>query len=397
MFAKIDVEEVSKQTAYKILLDKVFDFERRYGITIPYETVIEILEKGSYYITSVPFPEKALQLLDWVSVYAVQTLKQKVVKPEIVNMVITNRTNAPTSLSQTIRQKLLHLEELLEAKILGQTAALKQISASLRRAFVLIGKRKKPLATFLFLGPTGVGKTETSKVISDVIFGDESKLLRFDMSLYQSKDDIAQLIGSIETLNPGLLTNAIRENPYGVLLIDEIEKAHKDLLNIFLTVLDEGYFTDGFGQRVDCKSLIIIATSNAGSEDIHQLLLKQTLAQEADKSGSDVVIDYLIEKRYFSPEFLNRFDGIIAYKPLAEENAMVIAHKVIEDLKKQMYDLHHIHIDITDSTLEELIKNGYNAAFGVRNLERIIRQHVEDKIARLILEEKTTPEQTIHI
>ncbi len=312
-------------------------------------------------------------------------------------MVITNRTNAPTSLSQTIRQKLLHLEELLEAKILGQTAALKQISASLRRAFVLIGKRKKPLATFLFLGPTGVGKTETSKVISDVIFGDESKLLRFDMSLYQSKDDIAQLIGSIETLNPGLLTNAIRENPYGVLLIDEIEKAHKDLLNIFLTVLDEGYFTDGFGQRVDCKNLIIIATSNAGSEDIHQLLLKQTLAQEADKSGSDVVIDYLIEKRYFSPEFLNRFDGIIAYKPLAEENAMVIAHKVIEDLKKQMYELHHIHIDITDSTLEELIKNGYNAAFGVRNLERIIRQHVEDKIARLILEEKTTPEQTIHI
>src|SRR5690606_2723419 len=142
---------------------------------------------------------------------------------------------------------------------------IKEISTALRRSFILLGKRTKPLASFLFLGPTGVGKTETSKVIAEVFFGSPKELIRFDMSLYQSKDDIPKLLGSIETLNPGLLTNAIRENPYGVLLLDEMEKAHPDLLNIFLTVLDEGYFTDGYGQNVDCKNLVIIATSNAGA------------------------------------------------------------------------------------------------------------------------------------
>jgi ATP-dependent Clp protease ATP-binding subunit ClpA len=397
MFAKVDVEEVSRQTAYMILLEKVLMFEDLYDITIPYETVLAILEKGSYYITTVPFPENALQLLDWVSVYAVQTAKQKVVNPELIDVVITGRTHAPTTLTPSIKQTLLHLEETLETQILGQHEAIQEISSSLRRAFVLIGKRKKPLASFLFLGTTGVGKTETSKVICNVFFGDESKLIRFDMSLYQSKEDIPQLVGSIETLNPGLLTNAVRENPYGVLLIDEIEKAHKDLLNIFLTVLDEGYFTDGFGQKVDCKNLIIVATSNAGSEDIHQLLLKKSLSEEATKNGPDAIIDYLIEKHYFSPEFLNRFDGIIAYKPLDEGNAMQIARGIVADMKKQMYELHRLQLEISDQTLEELIKKGYNASFGVRNLERIIKQHIEDRVAKLILEEKATEESIVRI
>lgn len=397
-FAKIDVNEISKDGAFAILLEEAILFEKRYKVTIPYETVVAAIEKSNFYITAIPFPEKSLQLLDWICVYTVQTLKKNVVTPDVVDMVITGRTHVPTTLSQQIKDKLLHMEELLQQRIVGQLEAVKEISSTIRRSFLLIGKRKKPIASFLFLGPTGVGKTETAKVISEVFFGNSDHMLRFDMSVYQSKEDITKLIGSIETLNPGLLTNAIRENPYGVLLIDEIEKANKDLINIFLTILDEGYFTDGYGQRVDCKNLIIVATSNAGAADIQKLLLKQSLyAQTNNISVSEPIMNYLIENHLFSPEFLNRFDGIIAYKPLAVENALVLAKTIVTRINNEIHDLHKVHIQISEATLKEFIDKGYNPQFGARNLERIMRQQIEDRIARIILEGKVQPGQIISI
>ncbi len=260
----------------------------------------------------------------------------------------------------------------------------------MRRAFLLLGKRKKPLASFLLLGPTGVGKTETAKVISEVFFGKDRGMLRFDMSLFQSKDDIAKLIGSIETLNPGLLTNAIRENPYGVLLIDEIEKAHRDLLNIFLTLLDEGYFMDGYGQRVDGKNLIIIATSNAGAEHIFQLLLKQTMHNISSEQAltSNELTNYLIEQHIFSPEFLNRFDGIIAYKPIQQDTALLIARSIVDHIAEDINKMYNVTVKVADETLLTFTSEGYNTQYGVRNLERVLRQQIEDTVAKEILEGK---------
>ena len=398
LFSKVDVNEVSKDAAFAILLDQAITFEKRYKVTIPYETVVAAIEKSNFYITAIPFPEKALQLLDWICVYTVQTLKKNIVTPNVVDAVITGRTHIPTTLSQQIKDKLLHMEELMQKTIIGQPEAIKEISSAVRRSFLLIGKRKKPIASFLFLGPTGVGKTETAKVISEVFFGSSEHMLRFDMSVYQSKEDINKLLGSVETLNPGLLTNAIRENPYGILLIDEIEKAHKDLINIFLTILDEGYFTDGYGQRVDCKNLIIIATSNAGAQDIYKILLKQSMYSEKDNiSMSEPVMNYLIENHLFSPEFLNRFDGIIAYKPLAAENALVLAKIIVERINAEIFDLHKVHVQISDATLQDFIDKGYNPQFGARNLERVMRQQIEDKVAKIILEGKTQPGQVISV
>lgn len=393
-FTKVDVEEISKEKAFTIMLDQTLQFEKRYKITIPYETILAIIDKSHYYITTVPFPEKALQLLDWTSVYAVQTLKRDIVTPDLVDAVIANRTNVPTTLSDDIKRKLLNMETLLQESILGQEAAINAVAATIRRSFLQIGKRKKPIATFLFLGPTGVGKTETAKVISNVFFGNEKQLIRFDMSLYQNKQDIAKLVGSIETLNPGLLTNAIRENPYAVLLIDEIEKANKDLLNIFLTILDEGYFTDGYGQRVDCKNLIIIATSNAGALEMQQALVKQALQQD-EAAATNALMNFLIERGLFTPEFLNRFDGIIAYQPLGDQTALMLAKQIIAKISEEIYAMHRVHIAVSEETIKQLIEKGYNAQFGVRNLERVMRQHLEDKVARMILEGHTQPEQVI--
>lgn len=398
IFTRVDVDEISKDKALYILLEKALIFEHRYKIIIPFETILAVIDKSNFFITNIPFPEKALQLLDSICVYTTQTLKKNVAVPQTVDIVLTNRTHVPTTLTDKVKEKLLHLEDLLQTQILGQQEALAEISSTMRRSFLMLGKRKKPLASFLFLGPTGVGKTETAKVISEVFFGSADSLVRFDMSLYQSKKDIEKLIGSIETLNPGLLTNAIRENPYGVLLLDEIEKAHPDLLNIFLTIVDEGYFTDGYGQRVDCKNLVIIATSNAGADHIHQMLIKQSVGKlKEDDLSSSKLIDYLVEQRLFSPEFLNRFDGVIAYKPIEEDTAQTLAKNMVAQTVQTIYDMYKIHVEISDETIKKLTSQGYDIQYGARNLERIMRQNLEDKIAKIILEGKAHEGDTIRL
>lgn len=399
IFSKVDVAEVTNDITLQILLEKIPEYESRYQVVIPYEVVTTTIEKSNFYINTIPFPEKALQLLDSICVYAVQTLKQKLILPEYIDVVLTQKVHVPTTLTEKVKTKLLSLEELLHNKILGQEEAIKEVSATVRRAFLLLGKRKKPLASFLLLGPTGVGKTETAKVISEVFFGADRGMIRFDMSLFQSKEDIAKLIGSIETLNPGLLTNAIRENPYGVLLIDEIEKAHKDLLNIFLTLLDEGYFMDGYGQRVDGKNLIIIATSNAGADHIYQLLVKQSMQDIANEEGltSNGLTDYLIEQHIFSPEFLNRFDGIIAYKPIQQDTALSIARNIASHISEDINKMYGVTVRIADKTLENFSSQGYNTQYGVRNLERILRTRIEDTIAKQILAGKAQAGDVIEL
>jgi ATP-dependent Clp protease ATP-binding subunit ClpA len=208
------------------------------------------------------------------------------------------------------------------------------------------------------------------------------------MSLYQTTDDIAHLIGTADDSNPGLLTQAIRQTPYGLLLLDEIEKANKDLLNIFLSVIDEAYFTDGGGKRVDCKNLVIIATSNAGAD-----LLKQNSGQIAQKD----VLNYLIEKGIFSPEFLNRFDGVVVYKYLQGESIYKVAKKMITSIQEKVSSLYNVSVVISDNTLQAIASQSYDANFGARDMERLIRKNIEDIVAKQILENKVQPGQQITI
>lgn len=388
LFTKIDIEEIDKKECLEIILSLVSYFEQRYKLIIPFETAETIIEKSEFYITNVPFPEKAIELLETTCSFAAQQHKETLL-PEDVNNILTQLTHSPTKLDQKIKKTLVGFEKILSTRIIAQSNAVNQLSAALRRSFLLLGKRKKPLASFLFLGPTGVGKTETAKVLADIFFQEQKGLVRFDMSLYQSKNDIPSLIGSVETQNPGLLTEAIRDNPYSVLLVDEIEKAHKDLLNIFLTILDEGYLTDGLGKKVDCKNLMIICTSNAGSAFIFEKVKNNTTA------SSEEIINYLVSKAFFSPEFLNRFDGVIVFEPLTENALYIIAQRIILKINENYQNLHKIKIVVTDQFLKDLVQRGYSKEFGARNLERTISQEIESKVAKKVLEGSIKPGQTV--
>lgn len=391
LFTKVDIYEISKQEAVEILMDTAPIMEKRYNAIIPYETILNTIDKSDFFITRLPFPEKAVQLLDSACVYAVQTLQKSVITPDVINAVLSDKIHVPVSLTSQLKAKLLNIEALLLQHIVNQDQAVKEAASALRRAFLLLGKRKKPLASFLFLGPTGVGKTETAKAISNIFFDSEKNLLRFDMSLYQSTDDIGKLIGSSTTNEPGLLVEKIRNSPYGVLLLDELEKANKDLLNIFLTVLDEGYFTDGFGKRVDCKNLIIVATSNAGAD----LLYAQQDVSGSSTTDQTKLIEYLVESRLFSPEFLNRFDGIVVFNNLGQEAAFTIAKAMMSQIAEQIFNLYKVKVQVADSTLESIIQNNYDPKFGARNMERVLRKQVEDKVAKIILEDKAKEGDTI--
>ncbi len=382
LFEKVDIAEISEQDTLAILLDVAIELEKRHRMFITYEAVNQSVVQAGTYITDKPFPEKAIFLLDEACVYVNQHEKNKIVTSHVVNKVIETITHIPTELSEGFKQKLLNVEAQLHRRIVSQDEAVSQVGAALRKSFVLVGSHKKPIATFLFLGPTGVGKTETAKAITEVLFADEHAMLRFDMSQYQSITDIPLLIGSSATNEPGLLTQAIRQQKYGTLLLDELEKAHKDLLNIFLTILDEGYFTDGSGNRVDCTHLIIIATSNAGADFIYQSL---TAAGPSLQNLSQKLIDLLVEHKIFTPEFLNRFDGVVVYKPLEHDAIYSIAKRLLDNLKIDTLKAHGITIEFSTGFIDKLIKEGYDARFGARNMQRIIRNEVEDKIAQTLL------------
>lgn len=389
LFEKIDVGEVSPTDAEKILLDNFSTYEQKYNVVIPYETILEIIDKSNFYISAIPFPEKAVVLLDEVCVYTTQNIKSAkpaVISPQIVDTVLTNKIHVPVSIDLALQQKLLNLEKSLAARVVDQTEGITKLSAMLRKSFVVAGKRKKPLASFLLLGPTGVGKTETAKALAQVFFDSEKSIIRFDMSFYQTKESIADLVGSQQIAKPGLLTTQIRQKPYGVLLLDEIEKADHDLLNIFLTILDEGYFTDGYGKRVDCKNLIIIATSNAGSDFIYQ---------NQSHESTQGLIDHLVGAKQFSPEFLNRFDGAVVYKPLSKQAITQIAKKMLTKIEEEVYSRHKVKFTISENFLDQLITEGYNPQLGARNMERVIRDKVEDHIAKLILSGTVSEGSTI--
>lgn len=385
LFTPINVKEVSRKQAEEIMMDVSLRYEKHYQISIPYETVLTAVDKSDFYITVIPFPEKAIDLLDHACSQLLEDSKQKlnlILLPEHINKTLSSVTHTPNQLTQELKNKLNNLETALNRIVINQNIAISNLSNTMQRSFVLMGKRKKPLASFLFLGPTGVGKTETAKALNLIFFKD-IPLIRFDMSLYQSKNDISKLIGSSETNQPGQLTNALRNSPYGVLLLDELEKADHDLLNIFLTIFDEGYFNDSNGKRVDCKNLIIIATSNAGTS----LLFANNTSSISPEIKKNP-ISFLIENNLFAPEFLNRFDGIVLFNPIDKISAESIAKVKLQMIINDIYKLYKVKISVKDEMINQVVANSNYSQFGARELERTLRQTIEDKIVKLILENK---------
>ncbi|MFC1727340.1 AAA family ATPase, partial [Patescibacteria group bacterium] len=311
-------------------------------------------------------------------------------------------------------EKLTKLENIIHQRVVNQEKAVKAIARAVRRNRVGISVHGKPIGSFLFLGPTGVGKTETAKALAESYYGSEKMMLRFDMGEYQGQDAVDRVLGSARSKEPGLLTKAIRQNPFSLLLLDEIEKAHRDILNLFLTMLDEGYFTDAFGRKVDCRNLIIIGTSNAGTELIRQRLSgkhpgsgatnQATLPRGETKATQTFdyqslekeVIDYIQRERIFSPEFINRFDATIIYQPLTQDHLYLIAELMLKRLNNRLKKK-KISVKITPELLRRIVELGYNPALGARPMNRVIQDKVEDQIAQMILKGKTKKGQEVEV
>jgi len=377
-FSKVEVREPSKKETLLMLEDIVFSLERKYKVFISWQALKEIVDLCERYITSLPFPKKAKDTLEEVVIKVVAKRKAWVGRDD-VDELISQKTEIPVGrLEQKEKSILLNLEKLIHRRIINQDEAVNEVVAALRRARTEVVIRKRPMGCFLFLGPTGVGKTETSKALAEIYFGSEDRMIRLDMSEFQNMEDIPRLIGSFEY--EGLLTTQVRENPFSLVLLDEIEKAHPNILNLFLQVLDEGHLTDGMGRKVDFKNTIIIATSNAGYKVILEAL------KEGKKMGEikEELLEYLFEQGTSRPEFINRFDAVVVFRALTKENLLDIAHLLLSKIQKSLAQ-RNIEFIIQDELKEKIVELGYDIKFGARNMKRVIQDKVENAIAQALL------------
>ena len=322
-------------------------------------------------------------------------LRNKVTEDEITK-IISKWTGIPVSkLMEGEREKILNLPNILHKRVIGQDEAVEKVSEAIMRSRAGIGDPSKPIGSFMFLGPTGVGKTELAKSLAESLFDDEHNIIRIDMSEYMEKFSVSRLIGAppgyVGYEEGGQLTEAVRRKPYSVVLFDEIEKAHPDVFNILLQVLDDGRITDSQGRTVDFKNTIIILTSNLGSDYILDGIKEDgKISEEAIEKVNDLL------KRSFRPEFLNRLDEIVFYKPLMKNEISKILDLLLEDLEKRLEDK-HIKLNITDNAKNYLIENGYDEIYGARPLKRFVQKKLETLIARGILSQQILPNTTVTI
>jgi ATP-dependent Clp protease ATP-binding subunit ClpC len=339
-----------------------------------------ILEGSDRFITETPFPEKAIELLDAVVAYKKQK-SEGVLRPNDVNIVLSERTGVSfAALTEKDKEQLVRLEEIIHENLVNQKAAVSLIAKSLRARSTGVKDTNRPVGSFLFLGPTGVGKTQTAKVLAKVYFGSANNILRFDMAEYSNREGITRLIGSAERNQPGLLTTAIKNRPASLLLLDEIEKAPPEVYNLLLTLLDEGYITDAQGRKVDCRHLFVIATSNAGAEYIREQVGSGVSAIDLQTT----VLEHVQRERLFSPEFLNRFDGVVVYEPLTREHLVEVAKLQLADLANNLREK-NIHLLITDEAAAKVAEDGYDPAFGARAMRRVIDLTLGDVIGAAII------------
>lgn len=374
-FQKIEVEEMSKDDTIEILENKVFSVEAENKKFIPFNSLKEIVDVCEKYIFDFPFPQKAINILEETALLK----DSKVVTPEDIHTLVSEKTQIPIGkIRSQEKEILLDLEAILQKRVVGQEEAIKEISSALRRARTGVQTRKGPMGSFLFLGPTGVGKTETAKALAETYFKSEENIIRLDMSEFQRIEDIERILGSEK--QEGILTTQVKENPFSLVLLDEIEKGHPNILNLFLQVLDEGYLNDYTGRKISFTNSIIIATSNAGYKTILKALEE---GKEMPEIKKELLAD-IFEKGLFRPEFINRFDGVIVFKSLSKEDLNKIAELQLEKLNKNLSS-RRIKLIITEELKSKIVELSYNPTFGAREMKRIIQDKIENNLARELL------------
>ena len=337
--------------------------------------------------------EKAAYFRDQIAKYKeMQTAKideqdTPIISEKEIEAIVEQKTNIPVGdLKEKEQSQLIHLASDLKSHVIGQDDAVDKIAKAIRRNRVGLGSPNRPIGSFLFVGPTGVGKTELSKQLAIELFGSADSMIRFDMSEYMEKHSVAKLVGAppgyVGYEEAGQLTERVRRNPYSLILLDEVEKAHPDVMHMFLQVLDDGRLTDGQGRTVSFKDTIIIMTSNAGTGKV-----EASVGFGAAREGrTNSVLGEL--GNFFSPEFMNRFDGIIEFKALSKDNLLQIVDLMLEDVNNRLAS-NEIHLDVTTKVKEKLVDLGYDPKMGARPLRRTIQDHIEDAITDYYLEHPT--------
>ena len=374
---RLQVKPANYDETLAVMQDKLLIFEHQNGVFYQFQALKEAFKLSERYIFDLEMPGRAVRLLEMAAGFA----DNKIVTASSVEKVIEQTMNVKIATANVNEEKetLLNLEDLLHARMVGQEKAVSAVANALRRARTGVRNQNRPIGTFLFLGPTGVGKTELSKALSEVYFNGENNIVRLDLNEFVNLDDVSRLIAD-GARDASSLTAQMMKKPFSVVLLDEIEKAHPNVLTALLQVLDEGILRDEKNREVSFRDAIIIATSNAGSERIQELISRGYDSTSAE----EIIVNDLIASREFRPEFLNRFDEIVVFEPLTKENLMQIIDLMIVGVNKTLAG-QKITVSVTPEAKILLANLGYDPKLGARPMRRVIQRVVENTIARKML------------
>ncbi|MCR4256391.1 MAG: ATP-dependent Clp protease ATP-binding subunit [Candidatus Uhrbacteria bacterium] len=388
---RVNVAEPEPEDAIRVLMARSGYVEYQNHVFFSYAALEKAVSLAGRYLRDVRLPESALNVVKEAAVLAKHERGERVlVTGEDVAKVIHDKTNVPVeAVTSDESDKLINLEKKLHGRVIGQDEAVKAVAQAMRRARADVREGRRPIANFLFLGPTGVGKTELSKALAAEYFGSEKMMIRLDMSEYQHPSSIARVIGEPGDDRGGLLTEAVRKQPFTIVLLDELEKAHPDILTLFLQVMDDGRLTDGVGRTIDFTNVVLIATSNAGTQFIQDEVTKGTPLERIKTALMEQEL-----KGIFRPEFLNRFDGIIVFKSLTMDDVVQIAHLQMGGIRKRLEE-RGIGFRAEDEAVEELAEAGFDPLFGARPLKRVIQDRVENGLADLLLRQAVGRKDTV--
>lgn len=377
-FEKIVLSEPSKMPLIRTIERVAEEQERHHKVYFTFQSIVEIVNSAENYFDNAVMPDKAIDLLVEITAATVNMKEVVVTKRDVLNFV-SHKTHIPLgAIDADERARLEALESHMKELVVGQEDAIVAIANAMRRSRAGVRNLNRPIGSFLFLGPTGVGKTETAKALATVFFGDKDAMLRLDMSEYQGEDGLGKLIGTNH--EAGTLSIMLKSQPYGVFLLDEFEKANPKVLDIFLQLLDEGVIHNALGKKINGRNSIFIATSNAGAREIREAIQRNENFDEAKKR----IIDTVITNGLMRPELMNRFDGVVLFRPLDEVDYRKIAVLMLEKLKKRVFEK-NIDLVINDALINAVMKIGVDPEFGARPMARAIQDIVEQKIANKII------------